>query len=403
MWFERMKVALGLGRPGAAAGVRSKKPAVLPHHTKRGAVRRPAGVFARISAGADRWAFDWTVRERLYRHIAAQHTNGVKVQEALKSFARRMDRRKKTSSAAIVRSAERLMRDGSSLGNALRTWVPQDEAAVITSAELSGLSAGLETLVKSKQQVRRVKKAYKESMVKPTIYAIAIYMLIWVVGKYVTPSLEQMVPPSKATGLVAALFVGGDFAMSWMVVTPVVFAFLVALIVAWSFANWTGRLRLKAEAYFPYSFYRDTQGFIWLMTYAALHQAGQPDAEILRLQMVSASPWLRERLKHVRHWLVDGKSFPAALSIPAKRMGAAFEFPNPDVVDEIESLAGFRDFSARITTLALAWSTELEEGALKRAARFGGFMEVFMYVVISFVIVAMMQLGNQVGAAGKPL
>lgn len=366
--------------------------------TKKKVVRNKKGLSARINAAADRMAFAWPMREALYRHLSAQVGNGVTIEAALDAFRSRLQRRKKPSSDKIVADVARRMRDGSTLAAALGQWIPQDEFGVITSGELSGnLPRSLDLVVEAKRRIARVNSALKAAVITPLIYTVAVYGMLWGIGRYVTPGLEQALPKEKAQGLVAGLYAAGDFANSWWaLVPPVVGAVLIGIIVR-SLPKWTGRQRITAERFFPYSFYRDIQGYTWLMSFTALLRAGMADVEILKRQAEKATPWLRERL-HALWWRMDnGGSLPDVLLAKGKNGVPAFGFPNPDMVDDISSLAGFADFPDRISVLAVQWADELESSTLANAKQFGFWMEIVMYAAMGLLMVAINSMSTQMG------
>lgn len=379
-------------------GFIGKKPKPSAAKLEKNPSRKPKGLVARITAAGDRMAFAWPVREALYRHMSAQVGNGVTVEVALDTFRARLQRRKKMSSDKIVADVARRMRDGSTLAAALSAWIPQDEIGVISSGELSGnLSRSLDLVIEAKRRIARVNSALKSSMVSPMIYIAAVYGMLWAIGKYVTPGLEQALSKEKAHGLVSGLYAAGDFANSWWaILPPLVLVFGIAWIVR-SLPTWTGQGRIAAERVFPYSFYRDIQGYTWLMSFSALLRAGMADVEILKRQTTQSSPWLKERL-HALWWRMDnGASLPAALLAKGKNGMPAFGFPNPDIVDDISSMAGFSDFAERIAVLAVQWADELESSTLARAKAFGFGMEILMYAVMGLLMIAINAMSTQMG------
>lgn len=366
---------------------------------KRNAKNKADGLTGKFVEWTDQLAFNWKVREGLYRHLASKVANGVPVDSALEIFRERLQRRNKLSSDKIVADVSRRMRDGSTLAGALSRWIPADEVSIIQSGELSGnLPRALNLLVEAKRRVARVNAAIKSALTNPVIYFIAVFGTIWTIGRYVIPGLEQSLPTERASGSVYALYVIGDFVNSYWVLLPLFLLAITGFIVVKSFPRWTGANRIRAENFFPYSFYRDSQGYVWLMSFAALLRANMVDTEILKSQMVRANPWLRERL-HAIWWRMDnGASFSAALLAKGKNGMPAFGFPNPDIVDDISSLAGFADFPDKISILATEWADELEQSVLDGAKKFGAKMEMVMYVIILFVILAVNTMSSQMGS-----
>lgn len=369
-------------------------------NTSRRRAKGRGGLIARIAAAGDRTAFSWQVREPLYQHLADQNRNGVSIEDSLANFRPRLVRQKRVSSDKIVGDVERRMRDGSTFAKALSKWVPHDEASVIDSGEISGnLPKALELIIESTRRVNRVNAAIKAATRKPLIYAVAMYGTLFFIGKEVVPTLASSFSRDNVHGLAAGLFVAGDLANSLWALLPPILVFAIVKFVQYLMPRWTGSSRITAERYFPFSFYRDIQGYTWLMGFTALLGAGVADVQILQQQMKFASPWLKERL-HALHWRMgNGMSLSLALKSKGLKGVPAFGFPNPDVIDNIASLDGFADFPERISRVAVRWATDLEESTLLRAERYGFWMEVATYALIGLLIMAVNALGSSFGSA----
>lgn len=374
---------------------------IIGRTPKRRHVTKPRaakGWWVRIVAAGDRMAFAWPIREGLYKHLSAQVSNGIPVESALDAFAVRMARKKKVTSEKIVADVARRMRDGKSLAQALEPWAPGDEIAIVTSGELAGvLPQSLDLVIEAKRRVARVNQAIKSSLMTPGIYVVLVYGMLWGIGRFVTPSLQQALPKERAEGMVYALYAAGDFANSWWAVIPplALAAGMAAVLI--SLPKWTGAKRIKAEQYFPYSFYRDIQGYTWLMGFTALLQSGMPDVEILKRQKAKANPWLKERLSALWYRTNNGASLADAM-LGTGKGSISFGFPNPDIVDDIASMSGFEDFPERIAKVAATWAEELESSTLAFAKRFGFWMEIVMYVVMGFLMVAINSMSTQIGS-----
>lgn len=347
---------------------------------------------------ADSWAFSWKVREWLYRHLSVQIGNGVQVGTALETFRSRLQRRKRVSSVKVVNAVIRRMRNGMSLATALSLWIPDDEVTVIDSGELSGnLPKGLDLIIAAKRSISRVRGAFFSALIAPTVYLIAVFLMLWAMGRFIIPDLVQALPRERALGMVHALYVLGDFANSWTAVVPLVILLCFVILVVFSLPRWTGRSRIYAERFFPYSFYRNINGYIWLMSFSAVLQAGMSDVDILRRQVKQASPWLMERLQALLLRMNNGASLAEALLARGKGGLPPFGFPNPDIVDDIASMHGFKNFNEKIGLIARQWAEDLETSTLVMAKRFGFAIEIMMYVVMIFLVVAINSMSAQLG------
>jgi|SRR6516165_3663865 type II secretory pathway component PulF len=350
----------------------------------------PAG--ERIKDSLDRMAFSWAVREDFYRHMSGQIRNEISQIAALERFEKRLRRRKKSSSAEIIRDVIRRMKNGSQLAVALQKWVPSDEALILLGGENAGqVSDAFDLIIDSKLRVRTVRRTLISALITPTVYLVALYGLVWAVGEYVLPTVSMVVPASQATGTAKLLFTLGDAATSPWVLLPIGVLGAILGWISWSLPNWTHPLRVKAEDFFPYSFYRDIQGFIWILTFAAMLKAGMSDTKILDDQTRYASPWLRQRLVAVRRRMLNGDSLAKAL------IGTRYGFPNPDMIDDIESMSDFTDFPERIAVRVRQWADELQYKTTKNVKVMGFAFDILMYALILVVLVGINGIGSAMG------
>lgn len=339
--------------------------------------------------------FGWHVRKSFYRHLAVQSTNGVPLERALDSYMPRLHRNRQHRAASVVASVARNFRDGKTLADSLQGFVDEDELTVIRSGELGGsLSEALELIIKSTESIRRVQNAFRRAAFAPAVYLVATFALVWLLGRYILPDLQQMLPVERAQGTIALLYAAGAIANSPWALLPPAIGFCAVVWVRWALSNWIGPARVKAERFFPFSYYRDTSGFRWLMSFTSLLGAGVPDVQILEMQERRSSPWLGQRLRACHRAMIDGKSLSNALLARPKQQ-RPFGFPNPDIVDDIASFDGYPNFDRNIQALAREWAADLEERTLLWASRMGFYCEIALYAVMGVLMVAMNDLSSQ--------
>jgi type II secretory pathway component PulF len=386
-------------RISKAFGVRQS----APGQAAQTLTRKRTGWWGALSEAADRKVFDWPTREALYEHLSTQVENGVSVEDAIEGFAAIMRKRKRRSSYALMANVSRRMRDGQPLRRAIAIAIPRDEAAILAGGEMSGkLAVALDLLVASHDRVESVMRAYKAAAVRPIMYLAMTYGVMWAVGQFVMPSITQGLPESKVQGMGVVMYKAADFAQSWWSLVPPLLCVALFYAVRWSFPRWTGPRRIKAEAYFPYSFYRDIEGYKWLASFSGLVEAGIPDVHALARQMETASPWLRERLWHIRFRMTEGgRNLAEALEEPsANGKLPPFEFPNPAIIDRIRSIAAFKTFHEKVGRLTDRWAAQIEREALSKARKSGFYAEVSMYVLMGFLMYAINGVTTQLGAIG---
>lgn len=353
----------------------------------------------------DRWSFNWEIRKKLYRHLSAKIDNGVTLEVALADFKKRLERKKKTSQLKIIDDILRVMKDGTRADKAFSRWIPAMEASLFSSGFEDGkLPLALNIIVRVESSRRRIVNAFRGAGTRPLYMGAMLYLAFWTVGFYIAPMLQTTLPESQATGLGASLYVVAHIAQSPFLMALPVAVFGGWLGLQWSKPRWTGKWRLMAERHLSsYRLYRDLEGYAWTKSFVGLMKAGKSDVEALQFQMEHATPWLEERLHSVRRQLVDGASLYAALTNGGRRLsrGHGFEFPNPDIVEDIGSLDGFSDFEDRIEAVADEWAQELEEAAVSKAKTMGFVLDIAMYVVVIYLVMAVNSLQDQLSSVQR--
>jgi type II secretory pathway component PulF len=364
--------------------------------TATGSVRRYGAELSRmlrLDRAAERIWFGWKVREGLYRHMAVQIENDIAQLAALESFRRRLLRKKKTGSAKVIASIERRMGNGASLAASFKTLVPSDEALVIMGGETAGEVGQAFTLIlDAKQRLAGVRRTMVSAFITPFVYLAAVYALLWSIGALVLPTVTKLVPASAMTGLGGLVVALGTAATSWWLLIPAAAVAAAVGWIWWALPNWTGRLRIRMEGVFPFNFYRDLQGYVWTLTFSSMLKAGVPDTQILAEQAKYASPWLRQRLVAIRQKMANGQSLGAALAV------TKFDFPNPDLIDDIASMGGFVDFPERMRRRAIQWSDELQWITTARLRTIGVIFDLIMYAIMGLVIGGINSMSGQLGS-----
>jgi len=358
---------------------------------------KPLGRNAWLKESLARRAFKkWPVRRNFYRRLAVRARNGAATEDVLEMEADALDS-SGNDAGYVLRQASRLMRNGHSLAESLRQWLPPDEMGIISTSEAgNALSDNLEYFIETRRRMHRVSTAYRNAFVQPVIYLLTVYAVLWSIAKYSVPKLASSGAAAHAVGMAKLLLQLSDLVKSWQGMVPPIIFLVLAYVIAKSFSRWRGVLRVKAEKYFPYSYYRDSEGFMWLSGYVSLLKVGQADVDIFARQAKYASPWLRERLLHYRRAMVNGKSLAQALSTPIAPGKPSFRFPNPTIINDIAAMGESAEFPIKMKVVLDNWAEEMEEETLEKSKVFGFGLEIAMYVIMGGLIVAMNSLVNQI-------
>lgn len=355
----------------------------------------------RLSPGSvrARWAFRGSARARFYKHLIAQTSNEVQIVDCLKSYHARLERNRLRDEASILAATITAMQNGFTLDAALKPWIPDNEYGVLVSGvAANALAASLTRLLTTQERTRALVGQIRSAFALPLGNLLVAFAFMFFVGKSILPVVQALVPRERADSAVRGLYTLGDFATGWgLPVALVGLSAFIALII-WSLPRWTGVLRVKAEKVFPWNFYRDTQGFLWLMGYASLLAAGTKEITALGTQLTAATPWLSERLRAVRALMQGGFLLPAALKAAGPEAATersswltadvTFDFPGRDMVDDIESLHGFADFPDRIERVADQWSNEMLARTTLITKGMGMAANLLTYGLIIYIIYA---------------
>lgn len=340
-----------------------------------------------------RWTFGWSKRAALYRHLATQVSNGIAEEAALDRYAKRLRRRRRHGTAEIIGEIRWRVTNGYSISEALRTWATPAERMAIAGGEQAGkLPLVLELLLGSRQRVSRIRRGFLGAIAMPIAYIVVIYGVLWTISAEFVPAIARTAPHMRFTGAGGAVIELGRLATSaWALLPAVGLAALIGAFI-WSLPNWTGTVRRHLDQYLPYSFFRDVEGYVWLVTFATMLRAGTSDTKILKDQAALATPWLRERLTAFRHLLEDGTALGDALA------DTGYGFPNPELIEDIASMADFPDFVDRITARVNTWSDEIEWKLTAQLQVMGFVFDIIVYLFIGWFLYGITGLLSQIGS-----
>ncbi|MFP3637929.1 type II secretion system F family protein [Paraburkholderia sp. SIMBA_054] len=331
--------------------------------------------------------FGWGYRKRLYEQASSQLDNGRTLPEILLDFRDRLIRRGKKDSGKIANEIYRKVINGDKFNVALGSTLSPLERSVIASGEKAGaLSHSMRLVLDLRERSTRIRRSMQSSFFAPVVYMLSLYGVLFTIGYMIVPEFEMALPANRWTGWARALYVMGDLAVGWKAPVFAVLSILAGIGIAKALPNWTGE-RIKGRAFcdkyvFPFTVYREVQGFAWLLSFATLLRSGVPDADALADQIKTASPWMKSRLRPIQSGLKNGRDMAAAMRL------SGYEFPSLDLIDEVNAYVGFPDFPEKIEVVAKQYAETLERRLLAKgmvlSAGFSGLM---------FFAFAILQLG----------
>lgn len=342
-----------------------------------------------------RRAFAWDLRKKLYMQVMVQVANNVSLMDSLERFELRIARRR-GDTAAVVRAIRTSMSGGHNFARAIAPWIPGQEAAIIAGGvEGQNLPRALREVLEVGTIRGEVARTLRSELSAPLGMIFVGLSMMVAVTKFIIPQFGAALPRSAASGSVAILYAIGDFMSSWEALLLAVLVAAAAGAIFLSLPKWTGRWRLFAERFMPWSVYRDVNGYLWISGFVAMLSAGIKDTEVLRLQLQYATPYLAERLRAFKRDMESGASMPEALSEPRYESGGAFDFPSAELVEIIEAIHGGADFPDRMGAVLKQWREEMNDNIKSAAKRLGRVGDVLSFGTMALVVFAVIGIGGQ--------
>lgn len=294
---------------------------------------------------------DMNARRRLWRKLSKLLSNSVPILQALKSIH---DRRiasgseKDPLTIAIGTWMDRI-RNGHRLGMAVEGWIPRDERMLISAGEQSGeldkalLNASEIMISKSK-----IKKAVIGGLAYPVIMGFLALAVLVMFSFKVIPEFSKVVPYEKWQGIAKFIIDLSTFARQWL---PLIVGFIILTVVAFflSLPRWAEGFRVKLDRYAPYSIYRMLQGGTWMISLAALVEAGVRIENAIIDLGEGSSNWLQTRSDACLRGMRSGQNLGDALA------KSGYEFPDREIIDDLGVYAKLSGIDQALSTVGREW------------------------------------------------
>lgn len=334
-------------------------------------------------------------RLRIYRKLERFIRNGITITNALETIWRHSSqdgRKPKNPSAVVVDAWRRQINEGKSLGVAVAGWVPENDRVVIEAGSQSDLPSALENACFLHESQRRIRSALIAGLAYPIVLVLVAVGFMVIFGTQVIPAFETILPRDQWTGVGYQMSLMADFVSHGLLPLSIAVV-LLTIAMIWSMPRWTGPMRVKADAFAPYSIYRLVAGSGFLLSLGALVKAGVPIPSVLRLLKKDAKPWYAERLTRTLAHVDNGHDIGEALY----RTG--MNFPDKETVNDLRSYAMLEGFDEMLTKLGRENIEQTVERIESQTAtlRNGGI--IILGGVFAWIAIGIFSLQEQITAA----
>jgi len=217
----------------------------------------------------------------------------------------------------IMLSLQARMDQGRTLGEALRGWVPAEEAEMICSGEradrLETVLRELEQLLKAKVEVGAV---LTRSALVVGMRLLALFAIMFMLLKTVLKEARGLINDDifERLTLAPAYFAFGDAFVAYAIPGLLVGAVALAAI-AWSLPRWRpyGLRETLDSLVPPWSLYARAQSAALLMSASAMMESGHQFREALIGMATHGDPWLQTHCRRILDRLGKGMGDAQAL------------------------------------------------------------------------------------------
>lgn len=352
---------------------------------------------AELTDGWKRLAFTDRRRMGFYQDMANANAAGIAPMAALRRM--RDVSAPRRSLRWLVRVLDPMLEaaaNGQSFANAVRPWVPAEDAAMLSAGEEVGdLTTALNELVGLMRMKLEIRSSLKKNFVPSMVMIAVIVALLVFILNLIGPQAKDMVPPEvmKTLDLLPSYIALGEFVMQWGVL-------LVGVVIAVSGILWMSLSRWRPDPMRetldgrlpPYSFYARVQTAFFLISVSSMMRAGRTfRASVEQLQGFS-TPWSHDYFEQMLERLRSGEPEVRAMQVGMLPV---------DVADRLNFYALLPDFGAVMRETARDAMVSL----LARVDMVGTVMRVFVMILLAgfvvFTLASVYDMADGVERAAK--
>lgn len=320
---------------------------------------------------------DFTLIDALERLEMVESKNGKKPNEPF---------------AIVMRQWQMNLERGMTFSEATRGWVPQNETLLVTSGNLSNLVVALENVGRVVDGMQRIRRAMTSAIAYPMFLLALTFGIIIMVGIYLVPPLRDVAGNDVVwRGTARSLVWLSEFSIKYWYFFLVGFASFVAII--WvSLANWSGRLRALFDKLPPWNVYKIQVSVGWLMSLAAMVNAGVTIPDAMRMLADSANRYLRAILDMALHFIANGDNLGVALSKTNR------DFPDSEIAGDLTIYADMNGFDENLTSVANDYLNESVRKMEKVSNTLNSLGILLISGIIAWVVLGTFQMQDQITA-----
>lgn len=346
---------------------------------------------------AVKFEFNADTRLRFYTKMAQLMNNGVSLNVALHQIATTGKANAGSYLPKMYMEWKKKVTNGENLGLCMAPYIPTAESMLIETGANSGqLAKAMMDAAEAVQQQGRVKKAIVSNGSYPALLMCVLLAAMFLASYEVIPTFTQVLPIDEWVGTPRQVALAAMFFKDWSVLILGTFALLI-FIIGYSLPRWTGKARVKFDYVFPWNIYRMWQGSAFLLSVASLMSAGVKLDEVsLNKIAKKADPYLAQRIRAIKKWIVSGENFGEALH----RTG--YRFPDEELIADLRVYATLKGFEQNLVNVTREWVSDIEKKVTVAMKVLNFATLILIAIVIGLLISALFGVVQQIqSSAGR--
>ncbi|QKJ09427.1 type II secretion system F family protein (plasmid) [Yersinia massiliensis] len=336
--------------------------------------------------------FTTTDRLTFYEDLAFLLDNDIKVEKALTVMLESVGKGN-TPMAYCLKDTLIALREGKSVDEGLATWIPRQEAAILSAGSQDGnLAAALYRAITVVQGMAEMKSSIISTMAYPTLLLATTFGMMKMVSIYFLPRLSSLASKEHWSGALWWLSAISEFFVDNAILLSISLIIL-SIFITWSMSNLTGKTRRYVlDHLMPWSIYRNIAGVAFLLNFSALMRGQIKTEDALEILSRYAPPWLYERLSATQRQVSRGDHLGLALR------NAGYGFPSPRAIDKLVLLTDGDNAEVIIENFAKSWLIQTVKQIKKTASRLSLLALCINAGYMILIIMATQNLNDLVGS-----
>ena len=334
-------------------------------------------------------------RLKIYKKLASLLRNRFSLMNALDIMYDSITNEGKNPSepmAIAIACWGKALQNGLSFSDALKGWAPARERLMLSVGDMSDLESALLNLIKVAEGTEKMLKPIVGAISYPSFLLLMSVLVIYAIGAYMVPPMEEAAPNARWTGSAKDLVVVSHWVQdNWILAFsffPAVFGIIYVTI-----GVWTGPTRKMIDDVPPWSLYKMFMGITWLLSLSALIKGGVPISVALAALRKDSNRYLCERIDRAMDFIKNGDNLGQALS------KSKLNFPDKEVVADLKIYAELDNFEEALDKLANDWLDASAEAVEAKASILNMVAMFAISGIIAWAVFGVFEMQDQITSA----